>query len=141
MSVSNTRKAISQGQKLGKLKGDTTVEVENNQGNSLNTDAQGQDDKQVLLESPNVEVHETLAISTVRPITASHLEVTHTMNSSGIRPIGANTMEVVESIYESGIRPISSSGLVISQTYSVMGNRPVASNMIDDADTMMGFLD
>jgi hypothetical protein len=142
MSVSNTRKAINQGQKVAKLQGDTTVEIENNQGNSLNTDAQGQDDKQVLLESPNkVEVHETLAISTVRPITASHLEVAHTMNSSGIRPIGANTMHVVDNIHQSGIRPIASSGLVISQTYSAMGNRPVASNMIDDADTIMGFLD
>ncbi|MBD0262968.1 MAG: hypothetical protein ICV78_09655 [Tolypothrix sp. Co-bin9] len=141
MSVSNTRKAISQGQKVAKSEGDTTVEIENNQGNSLNIDAQGQDDKQVLLESPNVEVHETLAISTVRPITASHLEVAHTMNSSGIRPIGANTMHVVDNIHQSGIRPISSSGLVISQTYSAMGNRPVASNTIDDADSIMGFLD
>lgn len=141
MSVSNTRRAIGQGQKLAKLKGDTTVEIENNQGNSLNTDAEGQDiDKQVLL-SPNVEVHDTLAISHVRPTSASHLEVAHTMNSSGIRPIGANTMQVVESIYESGIRPISSSGLVISQTYSSMGNRPVASNIIDDPDSIMGFLD
>lgn len=140
MSVNSTGRTISQGQKLGKLKGDTTVEIENNQGNSLNTDAQGQDDKQVLL-SPNVEVHETLAISHVRPTSASDLHVAHTMNSSGIRPIGENTMEVVESIYESGIRPIASSGLVISQTYSAMGNRPVASNMIDDPDSIMGFLD
>jgi hypothetical protein len=141
MSVSSTDRTISQGQNPANLKGDTTVEIENNQDNNLNIDAAGQDDKQVLLESPNVEAHETLAISSVRPISAGHLEVTHTMNSSGIRPIGANTMQVVESIYESGIRPIASSGLVISQTYSVMGNRPVASNMIDDADTMMGFLD
>ncbi|GAX44764.1 hypothetical protein NIES4075_57830 [Tolypothrix sp. NIES-4075] len=142
MSVSSTGRTISQQQKLAKLKGDTTVEIENNQGNSLNTDAQGQDiDKLVKLESPNVEVHDTLAISHVRPTSASDLHVAHTMNSSGIRPIGENTMEVVESIYESGVRPIASSGLIISQTYSAMGNRPVASNTIDDPDSIMGFLD
>ncbi len=143
MSVSNTRRAISQGQKDAKLKGDTTVEVENNQGNSLNTDAAGQDtNKLVKLESPNkLEVHETLAISGERPISPSDLHVDHTMNAFGIRPIGANTMQVVDNIYESGIRPIGSSGLVISESYSVMGNRPVASNIIDDADSIMGFLD
>jgi len=143
MSVSSSGRAISQGQKLGKLKGDTTVEVENNQGNSLNTDAQGQDiNKLVKLESPSqAEVHDTLAISGDRPISPSDLQVDHTVNAYGIRPIGVNTMHVVDNIHQSGIRPIASSGLVISQTYSAMGNRPVASNMIDDADTMMGFLD
>ncbi|MGI8503324.1 MAG: hypothetical protein ACR2LR_19650 [Hassallia sp.] len=143
MSVSSTGRAISQGQKLGKLKGDTTVEVENNQDNSLNTNAQGQDvNKLVKLESPSqVEVHDTLAISGERPISPSELSVDHTVNAYGIRPIGVNTMHVVDNIHQSGIRPIASSGLVISQTYSAMGNRPVASNIIDDADSIMGFLD
>ncbi|MGI2901990.1 hypothetical protein [Tolypothrix sp. VBCCA 56010] len=117
------------------------MEVKNNQGNSLNTDAEKQDNKPVKLESPNVEVHDTLAISHVRPTSAGDLHVAHTMNASGIRPIGENTMEIVESVYDSGIRPITSSGLVISQTYSAMGDRPVASNTIDDPDSIMGFLD
>jgi hypothetical protein len=143
MSVSSTGRAISQGQKLRKLKGDTTVEIENNQGNSLNTDAAGQDiNKLVKLESPSqAEVHDTLAISGDRPISPSDMEVDHTVNAYGIRPIGVNTMHVVDNIHQSGIRPIASSGLVISQTYSAMGNRPVASNMIDDPDSIMGFLD
>ena len=143
MSVSSSGRASSQGQKLAKLKGDTTVEIENNQGNSLNTNAEGQDiNKLVKLESPSQpEIHDTLAISGERPISPSDLEVDHTVNAYGIRPIGVNTMHIVDNIHQSGIRPIASSGLVISQTYSVMGNRPVASNMIDDADSIMGFLD
>jgi hypothetical protein len=50
-------------------------------------------------------------------------------------------MEVSGTLAISGNRPIAVSHLKISETYSVMGNRPVASNEVDDAMTLMGFLD
>jgi hypothetical protein len=50
-------------------------------------------------------------------------------------------MEISNTLAISGNRPIALSHLKISETYTVMGNRPVASNEIDDATTLMGFLD
>ena len=160
MSISSTGEAVSPRQKSAKLKGETTVEVEKNQGNNLNKDQveQGTDlpvqssDKPELLGTlavagarpigaSDLQVAETVSIAGLRPISASTLEVVETYNSMGIRPIGANTFQVVESINVSGIRPIGSSSLVISESYSIFGNRPMAPNEIDDSEGLMGFLD
>ncbi|BAY13667.1 hypothetical protein [Calothrix sp. NIES-2098] len=156
MSISSTGKAVSPRQRRAKLKGESTVEVENNQGNSLNTDKVEQGtDKPVQNEAQgtlaisgirpigasDIEVAEKLSIAGVRPVSTSTLEVVETYNAMGIRPIGANTFQVVESINLSGIRPVSSSTLVISESYSTFGNRPIASNEVDDSDGLMGFLD
>jgi hypothetical protein len=155
MSISSTGKAISPRQKRAKLKGETTVEVENNQGDKLNTDKveQGKDlpvqdtqGKMVVagvrpIASSDLQVAETVSIAGIRPIGISSLQIVDTINVMGIRPIGANTIKVVDNINLSGNRPIASSALVVSQTYSVMGNRPVASNEIDDSENLMGFLD
>ncbi|BAY65702.1 hypothetical protein H6G33_15380 [Calothrix sp. FACHB-1219] len=156
MSINSTGKAVSPRQKRAKLKGESTVEVENNQGNSLNTDKVEagkeqpvQQDAQGTLAisgirpigSSDLQVAETVSIAGVRPISAGGLQVVETYNVMGIRPIGANTIQVVDSINLSGIRPIASSSLVISESYSVFGNRPMASNEIDDSDGLMGFLD
>jgi hypothetical protein len=77
----------------------------------------------------------------VRPVSSGHIEVVETYNVMGIRPISANTFQILHSMNLSGIRPVESSSLVISSNYSVLGNRPVASNVIDDSETLMGFID
>jgi hypothetical protein len=153
MSVSSTGKSASPRQRRAKLKGESTVEVENNQGQDLNNDqaAQGSDKSEESgkiviagvrpIAGSDLQVAETLSVAGIRPISASNLEVVETINIMGIRPIGANTINIVDSINLSGIRPISSSALVISDSYSVMGNRPVASNFTDDSDLLMGFID
>jgi hypothetical protein len=137
--MTSSGKAISPQQKRLKLKGENTVEVENNQ----NKDKTAQtDNKPVHLQLPgNLEIHDTLAVSGIRPVTSSDLQVVETKNIMGMRPITANTFDVVDTMNLSGIRPIGSSALVVSETYSVMGNRPVASNVIDDSESLMGFLD
>ncbi|KAF3891165.1 hypothetical protein DA73_0400027385 [Tolypothrix bouteillei VB521301] len=125
-----------------KQKGETTVE-DNNQAQNGNTEqVEKNGDKPVPLESPGtLEVRNTLAISGIRPVSASNLQVVETRNVMGVRPIGAHTFDIVDTLNLSGVRPIGSSELVISQTYSVMGNRPVASNEVGDTETLMGFLD
>lgn len=162
MTISTNGKTVSPRQRRAKLKGETTVEVENNQGHSLNEEqVEKGANLPVQIEKSNkqevvgklaiagerpivgsdLQVSQTFSSAGLRPIGVSHLEVVETMNVMGIRPIAANTIKVVDSINLSGIRPISSSALVISSNYSVMGNRPVAPNDIDDSENLMGFLD
>jgi hypothetical protein len=58
------------------------------------------------------------------------------------RPIMASHMQIVRTFYIAGERPVMASGLDIKEIYPSMGSdRPVASNEIDDAPTLMGFLD
>ncbi|MCC5636800.1 hypothetical protein LC593_13185 [Nostoc sp. CHAB 5844] len=153
MAISSTGKAVSPRQRRAKLKGETTVEVENNQGQAVNneqsTQATDNSDQPGTLAiagirpiaSSDLQVAETVSIAGIRPISASNLEVVETINVMGIRPITANTIKVVDNINLSGMRPIASSALVISSSYSVMGNRPVASNIVDDSEILMGFID
>ncbi|ARV61875.1 hypothetical protein BZZ01_27545 [Nostocales cyanobacterium HT-58-2] len=141
MSMTSSGRAKSPRQKSLKLKGENTVEVENNQGESLSK-LEENGDKPAQVELPGkLEVRNTLAISGIRPVSSSDLQVVETKNIMGLRPIAANTFQVVDTLNLSGSRPIASSELVISETYSVMGDRPVASNHIDDSESLMGFLD
>jgi hypothetical protein len=162
MTISTNGKTVSPRQRRAKLKGETTVEVENNQGHSSNQEQvekganlpvqlEKSNKQEVVgtlavagerpITSSDLEIAHTFSSAGIRPIGVSHLEVVETMNIMGIRPIGANTFQVMDSINLSGIRPISSSALVISSNYSVMGNRPVAPNETDDSDSLMGFID
>ncbi|HEY9803696.1 MAG TPA: hypothetical protein V6D25_25360 [Leptolyngbyaceae cyanobacterium] len=160
MTISSTGKTVSPRQKRAKLKGESTVEVDNNQSQSLNKDqaesngglsVEKSDQKEIAgtlaisgvrpIAGSDLQVAETISVAGIRPISASNLQIVETINVMGIRPIGANTIDVVDSINLSGVRPIASSALVISSSYSVMGNRPVASNTIDDSDGLMGFID
>lgn len=154
MSISSTGKAISPRQQRAKLKGESPVEVENNQGNSLNTDLeQGanvpvpEDNAKLAITgvrpigASDLEIAEKLSIAGVRPVSTSNLEVVDTYNAMGIRPIGANTFHVADSMNLSGIRPIASSALVVAENYSIFGNRPIASNEIDHSESLMGYLD
>jgi hypothetical protein len=121
-----------------------TVEGENNQNQSVNTEKSESSKNNLPVQvgsSNQLQVREKVSIAGLRPIAVSNLQVVETVNIMGIRPITANTIDIVETINVSGIRPIAASALVISDSYSVMGNRPVASNIIDDSEYMMGFLD
>ncbi|WP_414752796.1 hypothetical protein [Anabaena sp. CCY 9910] len=160
MTISSTGKTVSPRQKRAKLKGETTVEVENNQGQSLNKEqvepstelsVEKSDKKEVLgtlavsgirpIAGSDLQVAETISVAGLRPISTSTLDVVETIDIMGLRPITAHTFNIVDSINLSGIRPIASSSLVLSSTYSSMGDRPVASNTIDDSDSLMGFID
>ncbi len=101
------------------------MKVKNNQGDSLNIDLVNQEASTLLVkvELPTkLIVHDTHAVV-------------------GMRPTGEHEMHIFDTINESGIRPITSSTLVISETFSSMGIHPVASNIIDDSESLMGFLD
>jgi hypothetical protein len=159
MTISSPGKAVNPREKAAKLKGDTTVEAENNQGQSSNLEEstkmpvqEKSSNKLQVREkgaiagarppgASDLEVSEKLSMVGVRPVGVSHLEVAETFNAMGIRPIGANTMHVVGTMNQSGVRPIGSSAIIISETYSVMGNRPVAPNETGDSEILMGFLD
>ena len=57
-------------------------------------------------------------------------------------PIMASDRQIISTFYMAGERPVVASELVINDYFMAMGNkRPVASNQIDDAPTLMGFLD
>lgn len=84
----------------------------------------------------------TLRLPNNRPIEASHLQVVSTFSSvSAPRPVVATGFEISGTLTVSGQRPIAASHLQVSDSIVIMGNRPVASNEIDDAATLMGYLD
>lgn len=76
-----------------------------------------------------------------RPITAGKQKVSEMFHSAGERPVMAATLKVSEVFNIAGDRPVMAGTLKISEIYSSMGTRPVASNEIDDAVSLMGFLD
>ncbi len=155
MSISSTGKEIDPQPQDTKLKGDNTVEVENKQDNSLNTDkTEKSSDLPVKKDegklavagvrpigSSGLQIAGTVQISGIRPIGVSTLVVADTVNIMGIRPIGGHTFDIVDTMNLSGIRPIGSSTLAISDSYSSFGNRPTAPNDVDESEMLMGFLD
>ena len=93
-------------------------------------------------ESLALSVPQTTTLPHNRPIEPSHLKVVRTYSSVGsARPVTKSGIQVSSTLTISGNRPITVGGLQISETMMVMGNRPVASNEIDDAATLMGYLD
>ena len=93
-------------------------------------------------ESLALSVSQRTTLPQNRPIEPSHLDIVKTYSSVGsARPVTKGNVEISGTMTISGNRPIALSGLKISETYVVMGNRPVASNEIDDATTLMGYLD
>ncbi|MDJ0798149.1 MAG: hypothetical protein QNJ51_15240 [Calothrix sp. MO_167.B12] len=118
--------------------------VENNQNQTVNTDTSKSEEtsnKPVPADSSNkLDIRNQSALS-LRPIKSSELKVVETINVMGIRPIAAHSMEVVNTITASGIRPIAASNLAISKQYSLLGNRPVMIKVVDESDSLMGYLD
>ena len=102
-----------------------------------------------------IEVAELFSEAGLRPIGASHMHIFGTILNG--RPIMASNLRVVEYV---GHRPIFASEIVVRDDLTLPGGRPivasdphllegsllpggrpVASNEIDDAGTLMGFLD
>lgn len=101
-----------------------------------------QEDDSKLLALSTFSTPTTTLLPNNRPVEPSHLKVVHTYSSVGsARPVTQGNVKFSSSIVISGNRPIAASTLKISDSYLVMGNRPVASNEIDDAASLMGYLD
>lgn len=156
MSVSSTGKPTSPRQKRAKLKGDTTVEVENSQGSTIKTDkvetkeakvenkVESTTNMPVPAESSNgkenssklqVREEKTLAISGERPIGTSDLQIAETVSISGIRPIGVSHLQVVETMNIMGIRPIGANTLDVVDTINLSGIRPIGSSSLVVSET------
>ena len=101
-----------------------------------------QDESAKARQPVKLSVQETSRLPQNRPIEPSHLKVVSTYSSvGGNRPVTSGDIQISSTLTVSGHRPIALSTLQVSETYSVMGNRPVASNEIDDAATLMGYID
>lgn len=107
-----------------------------------NVESNGKKTEEKANESVALSVPQRTTLPQNRPVEPSHLEVVRTYSSVGsARPVTKGTVAVSNTLAISGNRPIAISGLEISDTIVIMGNRPVASNEIDDAATLMGYLD
>lgn len=76
-----------------------------------------------------------------RPIMASHLKVLDTNALADHRPIFASDLIVRDDLTLPGGRPILASDPELLNAPLLPGGRPIASNEIDDAETLMGYLD
>ena len=111
--------------------------TEGNVETNGNQENQAPESQSLALSKPN-----TITLPNNRPIEPSHLDVVKTYSSVGSnRPVTKGNVEISNTLTISGNRPIALSGLKISESHMIMGNRPVASNEIDDAATLMGYLD
>ncbi len=104
----------------------------------------------------DIEIAGTIQSSGIRPIEASHMDVYGTILNG--RPISASHLKVAEMLpgnrpvfysdfhaaegmdYFNG-RPVMMSEPGLLEASSLPGGRPIFSNAIDDAPTLMGFLD
>ena len=73
-----------------------------------------------------------------RPVSPSAIIVHHTMYASGIRPVVSSGIEIYDTMSASGIRPISASTLHVTGN---IGKRPIASNVLEESDSLMGYID
>jgi hypothetical protein len=103
-----------------------------------------------------LQVLETISVAGLRPIAASNLQVYGTL--LGNRPISASSLKVytelpghrpvfysdVQYVHDQvlpGNRPIMVSDPKLLTGSMLPGNRPIAPNEIDDAPTLMGYID
>ncbi|MEA5573090.1 hypothetical protein [Calothrix sp. UHCC 0171] len=149
MSMSSTGKPTSPRQKRATLKGETIMEVENNQAQSTSTDKVA---VKAEAKEAKAETKDTKVANKVEPTTkmsapaesskgneiSSKLQVREekTLAISGIRPIGASNLEFAGTFSAAGIRPIGISHLQVIETMNIMGIRPIGANEIDVIDTI-----
>lgn len=111
----------------------------------------------VRTEASEIEVAESFTSAGLRPIAASHLDVFGTILNNrpimashlrvveyaipGNRPVFASDIVVRDDLTLPGGRPIIASDPKLLEASLLMGGRPIASNQVDDAETLMGFLD
>lgn len=106
--------------------------------------------------SSDLEIAGTIQDGGVRPIAASHMDIYGTIGANrpviashlkvfemlpGDRPVFYSDIHMVESEEYPGQRPVMVSDPALLNASTLPGNRPVASNTIDDAPTLMGFID
>jgi hypothetical protein len=111
---------------------------------------------QLPVMSSDLEIAGTILDGGVRPIAASHLDVYGTILNNrpvmsshlkifemlpGDRPVFYSDIHMVESEELPGHRPVMVSDPALLNASTLPGNRPIASNNIDDAPTLMGFID
>jgi hypothetical protein len=75
----------------------------------------------------------------VRPIQPAAMTVVGTFQSAGVRPIGAGHLILSGHTHDN--RPVAASDPKFAEGSRLLGMRPIASNDIDDAATLMGYLD
>ncbi|MBD2464982.1 hypothetical protein H6G89_28665 [Oscillatoria sp. FACHB-1407] len=86
----------------------------------------------------NLDVYGTILNN--RPIMASHIKVLD-VTAVGGRPIFASDLVIREDLSLPGGRPVFASDPHLLEASMLPGGRPIASNEIDDAETLMGFID
>jgi hypothetical protein len=109
-------------------------------------------------EQGSIEVAEMFISAGERPIAASHLHIYGTILNNrpimasddiqvlditavGGRPIFASHLLIRDDLSLPGGRPVFASDPHLLEASLLPGGRPIASNEIDDAETLMGFLD
>jgi hypothetical protein len=75
----------------------------------------------------------------VRPIQPAAMTVVGTFQSAGVRPIGAGHLILSGHLHDN--RPVAASDPKFTEGSRLIGTRPIASNDMDDASTLMGYLD
>lgn len=73
-----------------------------------------------------------------RPVTSSHLRIAEMM---GNRPIFFDEVKLIDDVDLPGHRPIMVSNPGLMHAEMVLRQRPIYSNAIDDAPSLMGYLD
>jgi hypothetical protein len=108
-------------------------------------------------DTGSIEIAEMFSSAGDRPIAASHLNIYGTILNNrpimasdvkvldttpvGGRPIFASNLAIRDDMSLPGGRPIFASDPHLLEASLLPGGRPIASNEIDDAETLMGFLD
>jgi hypothetical protein len=75
----------------------------------------------------------------VRPIQPAVMTIVGTFQSAGVRPIGAGHLILSGHMHDN--RPVAASDPKFTEGSRLLGTRPIASNDMDDAATLMGYLD
>jgi hypothetical protein len=73
-----------------------------------------------------------------RPIESSHVKIFEML---GDRPVFESAIKMIDDGGLPGGRPIMASSAALMESSVLPGGRPIASNDIDDATTLMGYLD
>ncbi|MDX2216375.1 MAG: hypothetical protein SFY66_24130 [Oculatellaceae cyanobacterium bins.114] len=90
------------------------------------------------IATSNLPVYGTILNN--RPIMASNIKVLD-ITAIGGRPIFASDLVIREDLSLPGGRPVFASDPHLLEASLLPGGRPIASNEIDDAETLMGFID
>ncbi|HEY9619261.1 MAG TPA: hypothetical protein V6C78_02785 [Crinalium sp.] len=152
-NLAETEKAMVEQEKKAETNGDSKPAAKTEvTALSLKTEAERE------AEQGSIEVAEMFFSAGERPIAASHLHIYGTILNNrpimasddirvldttlvGGRPIFASHLLIRDDLSLPGGRPVFASDPHLLEASLLPGGRPIASNEIDDAETLMGFLD